>query len=94
MATPNSGKRPQDTVLVLDVDGVLLDPTRAGRGGWQSALGEEHGLDPSLLDEVFFQRSWPDVIVGREPIEPALARALSELGWEIDVEGRSIAVSI
>lgn len=86
MVTRNSGGRLKDTVLVLDVDGVLLDPQRAGRGGWQGALRESHGLDPSLLDEVFFQRSWSDVIVGREPIEPALTRALLELGWEIDVE--------
>lgn len=86
MATRNSGERPKDTVLVLDVDGVLLDPMRAGKGRWPCALGEGYGLDPSQLDEVFFQRSWSNVIVGREPIEPALERALMELGWEIDVE--------
>jgi putative hydrolase of the HAD superfamily len=86
MTTGDSGRRPRNTVLVLDVDGVLLDPTRAGKGRWQCALRETYGLDPSQLDEAFFQRSWSEVIVGREPIELALARALGELGWEIDVE--------
>jgi putative hydrolase of the HAD superfamily len=86
MTTRGSDHRPHEMVLALDVDGVILDPGRGGKKPWQSALREEYGLDPSLLDEVFFRRSWSDVIVGRELIEPALARALSELGWEIDVE--------
>jgi len=74
------------TVLVLDVDGVILDPERAGSGRRHNALGERFGLDPTLLDEAFFRRSWSEVIVGHEPIEPAMAQALWELGWEIDVE--------
>ncbi len=69
------------------MDGVLLDPERAGRGRWQEELRETHGLDPTLLDDVFFRRSWSAVIVGREPVETALAGALTELGWDIDVEG-------
>lgn len=73
-------------MLALDVDGVLLDPDRAGRGRWQEVLRESYGLEPASLDSVFFQRSWSEVIVGREPVESALARALSELGWGIDVE--------
>jgi putative hydrolase of the HAD superfamily len=86
MAVPPHGKRPTGIVLALDVDGVLLDPERAGRGRWQEALRETYGLDPALLDDVFFRRSWAQVIVGRESIEPALGRALVELGWNIGVE--------
>lgn len=86
MTKRTSGERPRGTVLALDVDGVLLDPGRGGRGRWQKAIGETFGLDPTLLDQAFFQRSWSEIIVGREPIEPTLARALLELGWEIDVE--------
>jgi putative hydrolase of the HAD superfamily len=78
--------RPRDVILVSDVDGVLLDPERTGKGSWHGALRERYGVEPALLDDVFFQRSWPEVLVGREPIEPALARALAELGWKIDVE--------
>ena len=74
------------TVLALDVDGVLLDPDRAGKGPWQHSLRQTYGVDPTLLDGAFFARSWSDVIVGREAIEPALERALVELGWEVDVE--------
>jgi hypothetical protein len=86
MNTRNSDHPPDDVILVLDVDGVILDSERGGKGRWQSVLREKHAVDPSLLDEVFFQRAWSDVILGREPIEPALARALRELDWKIDVE--------
>ena len=86
MSTRTSDDRSRQTVLALDVDGVLLDPERGGKGRWQNALHERYGLDPTLLDEAFFQSSWSEVIVGREPVEPALARALLELGWDIDVE--------
>ena len=81
-----SGAPPRGPILALDVDGVLLDPARAGRGSWQEALREHYGVDPSRLDAVFFQRSWSAVVVGREPVEAALARALAELDWDIDVE--------
>jgi putative hydrolase of the HAD superfamily len=86
MTTRASGRVPKDTVLALDVDGVLLDPERAGAGRWQNALHETYGLDPDLLDDAFFRRSWSEVIVGREPIEPALARALLALAWPVSVE--------
>jgi HAD superfamily hydrolase (TIGR01509 family) len=86
VATRTRGGRPTGTVLALDVDGVLLDSDRGGKGRWQQALGDRYGLDPTLLDEAFFQRSWSEVIMGRQPIEPALTRALLELHWEIDVE--------
>jgi putative hydrolase of the HAD superfamily len=73
-------------VLALDVDGVLLDPDRGGLGPWPDAFSARFGVDAHLLDEAFFQAAWSDVIVGRAPIEPALAGALDELGWSMDVE--------
>jgi putative hydrolase of the HAD superfamily len=73
-------------VLALDVDGVLLDPAGAGPGGWQQVVGERFGVDPGPLRRVFFARQWPDVVVGRTAVEPALGRALDELGWTMTVE--------
>jgi putative hydrolase of the HAD superfamily len=86
MDVPRSSEPPAGGVLALDVDGVLLDPGRAGRGVWQHALRERYGLDPALLDQTFFRTQWPDIVVGRAPIEPALDRTLQELGWGIGVE--------
>ena len=47
-------------VLALDVDCVLLDPRRVGKGRGQEVLRENDGLDPEHLDEVFFRRSWSE----------------------------------
>jgi putative hydrolase of the HAD superfamily len=73
-------------VLALDVDGVLLDPTAGGRGGWSAAVTARDGVDTGHLQSIFFTRAWADVIVGRTAIEPALAVALEELGWPMSAE--------
>jgi putative hydrolase of the HAD superfamily len=77
---------PAQAVLALDVDGVLLDPTGGGRGGWQQVLEERYAVDAGRLRSAFFERTWPEVIVGRRPVEPALAAAIGELGWPMTVE--------
>jgi putative hydrolase of the HAD superfamily len=73
-------------VLALDVDGVLLDPGRGGLGSWQSELESRFGVDADRLRTAFFEPAWPDVIVGRRAIEPALAAALHDLGWAMTVD--------
>jgi putative hydrolase of the HAD superfamily len=85
--TPVTGDRSlplAGAVLALDVDGVLLDPGLPG--SWQSALADRYGVDPSGFDAAFFQARWPRIIVGAIPIEPALAEAIDELGWEMTVD--------
>jgi HAD superfamily hydrolase (TIGR01509 family) len=73
-------------LLALDVDGVLLDSQRGGRGPWQDAFGERFDVDARHLDETLFAAPWADVVTGRRPVESALADALRELGWEMSVE--------
>jgi putative hydrolase of the HAD superfamily len=73
-------------LLALDVDGVLLDPTRGGRGPWQVAFGERFDVDARRLDEALFARGWPAVLVGKRTVEAALADALEELGWGMGVD--------
>jgi len=70
-------------VLALDVDGVLLDPTAGGRGGWSAVVAARYGVDARHLQSIFFARAWADVVVGRTAIEPALAAALEELAWSM-----------
>ncbi len=72
--------------MALDVDGVLLDPGRGGRGPWQVAFSQQFGVDANLLDQAYFRRAWRDVIVGRLPIETTLSAAMQDLGWDIDVD--------
>jgi putative hydrolase of the HAD superfamily len=79
-------RRLDGIVVALDVDGVLLDPERGGRGAWQLALADRFGLDPSALDRFFFKRWWPDVVVGRISIEEALGKAIAEGSWPVSVD--------
>jgi putative hydrolase of the HAD superfamily len=73
-------------LLALDVDGVLLDPMRGGRGPWQVAFGERFGVDARQLDGALFAARWSEVIVGRRTVEAALSDALEELGWDMGVD--------
>lgn len=84
----NAEGRPRDdarTLLALDVDGVILDPQRGGRGPWQVAFSERFGVDATRLDETLFATGWADVITGKRPVESALAEALQDLGWHTGV---------
>jgi FMN phosphatase YigB (HAD superfamily) len=85
----SAGARPKEharTLLALDVDGVILDPQRGGRGPWQLAFGERFGVDARRLDETFFASAWAEVIIGKRPVESALHEALQELGWSMGVD--------
>ena len=73
-------------LLALDVDGVILDPERGGRGPWQVAFSERFGVDAGRLDGILFAGAWDDVITGERDIETALAEALHELGWGMGVD--------
>jgi FMN phosphatase YigB (HAD superfamily) len=77
---------PARVLLALDVDGVILDPQRGGRGPWQLAFGERFGVDAGRLDTTLFAGAWNDVITGARDVEAALAEALHELGWDMGVD--------
>lgn len=72
--------------LALDVDGVLVDPDRGGLGPWRREIDRRFGVDSEDLSTVFFRRVWTEVVTGARAIEPAIADAFSELGWDIAVE--------
>ena len=79
-------RRLDGLVVALDVDGVLLDSERGGAGGWQLAVADRFGIDPSDLQRSFFDQSWSRVIVGRLSIEDALGAALAQNAWAVSVE--------
>ena len=86
MRTGEGGRGHARTLLALDVDGVILDPERGGRGPWQLAFSERFGVDAGRLDETLFAGAWADVITGKRPVESALNEALQELGWGMGVD--------
>jgi putative hydrolase of the HAD superfamily len=73
-------------ILVLDVDGVLLDSNRGGAGHWSSELELHHGITRSQLQDAFFTRYWDDIVNGRREIEEGLREALKRLGTSVDCE--------
>jgi putative hydrolase of the HAD superfamily len=73
-------------ILALDVDGVLLDPDRNGRGPWTNELEIRFGIGVAELREAFFLRSWDDIVTGRRSVEDGLVEALERLGAVVEVE--------
>ncbi len=73
-------------ILALDVDGVLLDPERAGAGHWTDEMEREFGISRPQFRAAFFMRSWDDVINGRRQIEDGVAQALADIGADVAVE--------
>jgi putative hydrolase of the HAD superfamily len=71
---------------VSRLDGVVLDSERAGLGKWHREVERRYGVDIADLQRVFFQPSWPDVVRGKQSIEPVLGAALHELGWPMTTE--------
>jgi putative hydrolase of the HAD superfamily len=79
-------RRLDGVVVALDVDGVLLDSARGGGDSWQLAVEDRFGVEPKAMDRAFFDRWWPDVIVGRISIEESLERVIEEEAWPVSVD--------
>ncbi|HVB50368.1 MAG TPA: hypothetical protein VND89_01310 [Acidimicrobiales bacterium] len=73
-------------VLALDVDGVVLEAPNDPREHWLKQFTRRFGVEADELRTTFFKQWWPEIIVGRQPIEVGLAEVFSSLGWNIDVE--------
>jgi putative hydrolase of the HAD superfamily len=74
------------SILALDVDGVLLDPERAGDGHWTNELSRRYGITRRQLRDAFFMQSWDDVVNGRRDLGDALDEALATIGAEATVD--------
>ena len=71
-------------ILAIDVDGVLLDPSRSGTGAWTDDVRARFDLEHGDLAS-FFNGPWQDVVNGRVPVEHALGDWLKMNGHAIDV---------
>lgn len=69
---------------MVDVDGVLIkhpDPA-----GWSAHLERDLGIAQPLLQRVFFERHWDDVIHGRAALRDRLTPVLAEIGPTVSYE--------
>lgn len=69
------------TILMVDVDGVVVRPS--GRGGedrrWDADLKADLGVDPDALQRLFFAQHWRDIALGRADLYARLRPALAEI---------------
>jgi putative hydrolase of the HAD superfamily len=66
------------TVLVLDVDGVVVLGHPDG-GRWDRSLERDLGIAPESLQEKFFRRHWRDIATGTADMLPVLESIWHEL---------------
>ncbi len=69
--------------VLFDVDGVLIDGFHADpskRVLWTRDLEEDLGLSVDLLEEVFFQKFFPSIILGKVSLEDGLSDFLTQIG--------------
>lgn len=73
-------------VVLLDVDGVLV----TGRDQYGKHLipdlERDFGIPPRRLKREFFERSWPDIVTGKKPLLPELARVLARIAPSVEPE--------
>lgn len=72
-----------DVALVLDVDGVLIDPTRGGLGPWQDETARRFGMQATTIQQ-FFASGWREVIDGRSLVLDALTTYLGSAAPDVD----------
>jgi putative hydrolase of the HAD superfamily len=70
--------------IFFDVDGVLIkgySATAGERLRWDANLQRDLGIEPDMLQKVFFERLFGEVILGKRDLLKALADVLPEIGF-------------
>jgi putative hydrolase of the HAD superfamily len=73
-------------VLMVDVDGVLINGRPDDGLPLFTFLERDLGLSAPLLQQAFFKPHWPDIIVGREAMIPRLGAVLAEIAPHIGAD--------
>lgn len=71
-------------VIALDVDGVLIDPTRAGAGNWLDTVGPRHGITREHMVPFFQKDRFGQAVLGRVDVIDVLADYFATIGAEVD----------
>lgn len=72
--------------IMLDVDGVLIDGRPEDGRNWSFSLHEDLGIEPSVLIEKFFMKSWADIVTGKRDLLPELSEVLAKIPVKVTVE--------
>jgi len=70
--------------LMVDVDGVIV--VHPHPSGWAYKIEEDLGLSRNLLQQEFFDKHWPDILLGRARLHDRLAPVLAEIAPHLSSE--------
>lgn len=73
-------------VLMVDVDGVLVHGRPQDGLPYFTSIERDLGIQPEVLQQEFFKRHWPEIIVGREPLMPHLEEVLSRVAPHLSAQ--------
>lgn len=73
-------------VIVVDVDGVLINGRPSDGRRWDTDLSTDLGLCPKLLHDAFFRLHWPDILVGRADLRDRLASVLAVIAPQLTAD--------
>lgn len=73
-------------VVMLDIDGVLVDGRPEDGAAWHTDLAADLGVSPQDLQDAFFTPYWPDIIIGKTEMMPRLELALAQIGASVSAE--------
>jgi putative hydrolase of the HAD superfamily len=77
----------QDSLLVLDMDGVVVTAQPGGRRTyWYERLRQDLAIDPALLQERFFEPHWDAVVRGGRGLLGTLAPVLERINPGVSAE--------
>ena len=71
------------TVLMLDVDGVLVTGRPRDGGHPFADIEADLGVPAERLQREFFDVHWPAIVVGQDELEPRLADVLAAIAPEV-----------
>lgn len=64
-------------VVMLDIDGVLIDGRPEDGAAWHTDLEADLGVSVQALQDTFFGPFWQDIVIGKTEMMPRLEAALA-----------------
>lgn len=73
-------------VVMMDVDGVLVDGRPADGAPWRHDLETDLGMTLETLQRDFFHPRWSAIVTGKRDLRPELAEVLETVAPHVDVD--------
>ena len=77
---------PRPEVLMLDVDGVLVNGRPEDGKHLFTDIEADLGISLSLLQASFFDPYWQQIVVGKDALKPRLSAVLGKIAPQVDAQ--------